>query len=763
LAAAGGKPLPGHQVLQAAQPANNQLKKLVRLGFILLLALTATGLARPGHGQETAAEPWTLEADRVTYQNDPQQLTAEGEVVLRHNVEGSATPFVLRADTISYQAAGTALDARGDVSLREERGAVSAADIHLNLQARTGRLTESTISPADQVLKFSGRRAEKIDEARYVFYDGRATSCASEGDKPPTWSINWRKADITIDGMAYLQHATFKIKRAPLLYIPYLAIPAKITRQTGFLFPELSHSNRDGFGWLTPFFVNLSPSSDLTVYPGHYEKRGVFAGLEFRQVTDYDSRATLAVNYLQDRTEDQGPAGSEDDYRRDGYLRNAGDRYWVRGKADQHLSRNTVLRLDVDVVSDQDFLQEYREGITGFTRSNRHFLDDFNRGLQEASLNYRESILQLASRGQLGSGGLEARYVDNPQDDLPAGAPIQTLPRAVFSSRLPFADLPVSFDWDSEYVYYHPEDGGGYQRLDLLPKVILPMPFGSRAEGAVAAGFRETFYLLETVDSTAGGWDSPGAKNRNTLDFASNIATTLARDFNIGDSRRLTHSFRPNLRYNYQASGDQSDLPNLDGIDRLADDNSLTLELNNYFRSGGVGPASPPPRQLGYVKLKQSYNLKEARRNLTAAGDQRRPFSDLALDLEIAPRPKLYLRYRTALSLYGQGISRYHLQSRYSNSRRDNLTLDYDYVKGGARSLSIASQLRLTAHFRASFSTTRSLLDNHATSEVIGLLYTAQCWGVELTSSRDSEDRRLMLTFSLTGIGKALEMDKSGV
>jgi LPS-assembly protein len=763
LATAGGKPLPGHQVLQAAQPANTPFNRLGRLGFILLLALSATGLAKAGRAQDAPVVPWTLEADRVTYQNDPQQLTAEGAVVVRHAEQEAKTPLELRADTVTYQAAGSALDARGGVSLRQERGAISAAAIHLNLRDRTGLLTESTISLADHVLKFSGRRAEKIDEARYVFHKGRVTSCSTEGNKSPIWSINWQKADITIDGMAYLRHATFKVKKMPLLYIPYLAIPAKITRQTGFLFPELSHSNRDGFGWVTPFFVNLSPSSDLTFYPGHYEKRGAFGGLEFRQVTGYDSRATLAGNFLHDRTEDQGPAGSDDDYRRDGFLRSPGDRYWIRGKADHHFSRNTVLRLDADAVSDQDFLHEYREGLTGFTRSNRHFLDDFNRGLQEASLNYRESILQLSSRGQLSSGGLEVRYVDNSQGDSPTGAPIQTLPRAAFSSRLPLAGLPLGFDWDSEYVYYHPEAGNSYQRLALLPKVILPMPFGPRLEGAVAAGFRETFYLLETIDSSAGGWDSPATKNRNTLDFASNIATTLARDFNIGDSRRLTHSFRPNLRYNYLASGDQQDLPNLDGLDRLADDNSLTVELNNYFRAGKVGPDGPPDRQLGFCKLHQSYDLKEARRNLTAPDDQRRPFSDLTMDLEIAPRPKLFLRYQTALSLYGNGISRYHLQSRYSNSRRDNLIMDYNYVKGKARSLSITSQLQLTAQLRASFSTTRSLLANHATAEVIGLLYNAQCWGVELTSSRDSEDRRLMLTFSLIGIGKAVEVGKSGV
>ncbi|MCK4839374.1 MAG: LPS-assembly protein LptD, partial [Desulfobulbaceae bacterium] len=530
-----------------------------------------------------------------------------------------------------------------------------------------------------------------------------------------------------------------------------------------FLFPEISHSSRDGVGFITPLFINLSPSSDLTLFPGYYEKRGTFAGLEFRYMTSYNSRATLAGNYQHDRTKDLGPAGSADDYRQDGYLRTRHDRYWIRAKADHYFSQNSVLRLDADTVSDQDFLHEYRDGLTGFAQSNRNFLNDFNRGLQEASLNFRESILQFSSRSQLGSGGLEIRHVDDTLTELTGVEPTQTLPRVLYSRRQPLKNLPLSFGWESEYVYYRPEEGIGYQRLDLLPRLILPMPLGPMLEGTIAGGFRETVYRVETIGTPASGWNSANAQNRNTFDFTTNIAALLARAFPITAERRLTHTFRPNLRYNYRTSGDQSTLPDLDGFDRLADDNSLTLELNNYFRSGKAGPQILPTRQLGYLKLKQSYSLEEARRDLTVPGDKRRPFSDLALDLEISPLADLFLRYQTALDVYGQGVSRYNLQSRYHNNRQDKLTIDYDYVKGGASNLNISSQLQLTGKLSARYNTTRSLQDNHTTAESLGLLYNSQCWGVELTGSRDSEDRRLMLTFSLTGIGKALELRKSEV
>lgn len=732
------------------------MNRLGKLSLILLLAMIAAGCLHRATAQAAIAEPWTLEADRITYHNDPQQITAEGEVVLRHQEEKVTTPLEIKAATATYTATGSELEARGKVMMKDELGIISAESILLNLQNQTGKLTATTIALTDQKLKFGGRLAEKTSANNYIFYDGQVTSCQTGGNSPPAWSINWKKADITIDGMAYLQQVTFQVKKVPLLYIPYMILPAKTTRQTGFLLPEISHSSRGGAGLLTPLFVNLAPSSDLTFYPGYYEKRGPFAGLEFRLVNDSRSKATLSLNYQQDRSQDQGPPGSpvsEEDYRGDGYLRTAQNRYWLRGKADQYFANSTRLHLDIDVVSDQDLLHESRDGVTGFARNNYDFISDFNRGFQEASLSARESILQLSSHGRLSSGGLEVRYVDDPLADATGTEPVQTLPRVVFSSRLPLSDLPLSVGLDSEYVHYRPEEGLGYQRLDLLPRLVMPLPLGPLVEGTVIGGFRETAYQVETPGTSGSSWNYARTQNRNTWDLSTNVAAVLARDFALGGDQTVTHTFRPNLRYNYRASGGQNELPDLDGFDRLTDTNSLTVELNNYFRSSKSGGPGLPARQLGYLKLIQAYNLKEARRELTAPDDKRRPYADLAADLEISPLSGLFLRYQTALNLYGQGVSHYNLQSRYTSHRRDNLTIDYDYVKGETSNVNIATTLHLTTALSGRYSTTRSLLDKHATSESVGLLYNAQCWGVELSSTRDSENRTLLLTFSLTGIG----------
>ncbi|MEN8142475.1 MAG: LPS assembly protein LptD, partial [Thermodesulfobacteriota bacterium] len=510
-----------------------------------------------------------------------------------------------------------------------------------------------------------------------------------------------------------------------------------------------------------PLFFNLAPSTDLTLYPGYFDKRGAAYGLEFRHVADYDSRLTLLGNYLHDRTTDLGPPFSEEDYREDGYLRDEHYRYWIRGKVDHFFTPGSAVHLDIDTVSDQDFIHEYRDGITGFTKNNSDFLRAFNRGLQDASLSTRESIFQLTGNGAHESSGLEVRYVDDPLAVPAATEPIHTLPRVMFNSRRPVGGWPLSFGLESEYVYYRPEEGIGYQRADLLPRLVAPLPFGRWLEGTIAGGLRETFYQVENIGQPAVPWLLDKKPTRSSRLFAANLATSLARDFRTGKEDYLTHTFRPNLRYNYDDHDDQLDLPDLEATDRLAGRNSLTLELNNYFKSGRGRNAAVASRQIGHLKFSQSYDLDEERRPLTGPTDKRRPLSELAMDVEFRPANDLFLRYQTTLNVYGDGITSYEVKGRYSNSRADLLQVDYSYLKGVSADLNVSSTIRLTGKFSARYKTTRSLYTDHKTSESLGLIYSPQCWSVELSASDDSENRRLMLTFTLTGIGEALAMSHS--
>jgi len=734
----------------------------------VLLLLCAMLCAGPGRAEEAVSPPWSITADRITSNRVPLEINASGKVLL----EGPATedhgPLTIKADSLTYLQEGGILKARGHVALKEESsGLVRAEALQLKLSNRTGRLEDTSITLADQELNFTGSLAEKTGSDSYRIEEGVITSCPTTGGQAPSWSIHCRQARVTIDGMAVLHHASLQVKNIPLLYSPFLIIPAKTTRQSGFLFPEFSQSRRDGTSLITPFFVNLSPSTDLTFYPGYYSFRGPFAGLEFRHLAAADSLVTLQGSYLDDRTSDAGPPGSDEDYRHDGFLRENHDRYWLRGKGDHYFSDRLALRFDLDTVSDQDFIHEYSDSMAGFGQSNLNFLKSFNRGLEDGSLEYRESRLQLAGRTNLNNAGLELRYVDDTLRSYSNLKPVHTLPRLTWNSRLPLADTPLAMAWDAEYLNYLQEEGIGYQRLDLFPRLMSSLPLGPFLEGTVGGGLRETLYRVSTQGDTASaGWTGAISPNRNAWEIDANLATILAREFQPGWRRlqSFTHLFRPNIGYQYLAPGEQNDLPSLDALDRLDAANRFYWQLNNYFQVAGRDRANRPyARQIGHFKLSQYYDLHEAHRQLSGPADQRRAFSDLNLDLELAPAPGTSLRYLTNFDMYGNGATAYLLQARFNKDERHNLQLDYNYVRGTARDLTLNLQFPFTDVLSGRYATTISLLEDHKSYEALSLLYTPRCWALETTFATDSEDRRLMLVFSLTGIGKALEIDQSGL
>ncbi|MEJ2690602.1 MAG: LPS assembly protein LptD, partial [Deltaproteobacteria bacterium] len=304
---------------------------------------------------------------------------------------GTADEMRLTADWLSFSVTDQKVKARGHVFLDTGEEKIRAEEVEISLEDEKGVLRQTSIKIPGNSLTFLGDTVRKTGPYAYSFENGFVTACPFKEGKSPPWSIHATDTKLTVEGYASLWNTTFCIKNVPVLYSPYLLLPAKTVRQTGFLFPELSHSDRDGLGLIAPFFINLSASSDLTLYPGYLDKRGGFAGAEFRYVAGPESAGTFMVNYLDDSHRDS----ASDDFNDDGYYRQTRNRYWLRAKADQRISDTTAAKFDLDVVSDRDYLQEYRDGIVGFDQSNENFFKNYHRDLQEASIPFRQSSLQV--------------------------------------------------------------------------------------------------------------------------------------------------------------------------------------------------------------------------------------------------------------------------------------------------------------------------------------------------------------------------------
>ncbi|OGQ95214.1 MAG: hypothetical protein A2521_03455, partial [Deltaproteobacteria bacterium RIFOXYD12_FULL_57_12] len=601
-------------------------------------------------------------------------------------------------------------------------------------------------------LHLSGAIIEKTGELTYHLTDSAVTTCEIKPGSAPDWSIHSSEANITKEGYAQLQHASLRIKDFPVLYSPYLILPAKTERQTGLLFPEFSNSKREGFGLLLPLFVNISPSTDATLYFGDLSRRGAQAGAEFRYVADDRSRGTFTASYLHDATEDT----VLDDFNDDGYLRSRTQRYWLRGKADHYFTDNLVGRLDLDLVSDRDFLQEFRDSMLGFDPNNQEYLATYRRGFQDKTILLRENTLQLSRNwSAMGLYG-ELRGVDDTRNTFVSPTPLWTMPRLLAAGLTPVADLPLDFSWQSEYVYYWRDRGLGGHRLDLAPRLTAPLPLGPYFEATLSGGVRETLYQIEVNDDAT--WSTARGQNRTLYDLTANLATTLQRDFRLSagqddSTRALRHTTRPYLTYNFLPSIDQTNLPEFDQIDRLAARNGLTYGLANFLKYRTTEEGAVTSRDYAYFDINQSYDFRA----------DRHPLSDILAEIRTQPVPGLMLGYETAINVYGDGTTYYDFKAAYTNSRGDRLSADYYYRKDlGAHELKSALKVKLTDLLSAKYDITHSFVDNVGViSNSFHLIYHPACWTMEAAITKTSDDLRAMVVFNLTGIGKLLEIGRN--
>ncbi|NRA44212.1 MAG: hypothetical protein HRU09_04555 [Oligoflexales bacterium] len=127
-----------------------------------------------------------------------------------------------------------------------------------------------------------GESIKRLTEER--FYAKRAffTPCFCQADETPPWGF--RAEEIHAKGGAYADfyHPILEIKGVPVLYLPFLKIPMKSTRQSGFLLPSLTHSNVNGSMYSQPIFFALNENSDATLTADFIQNRGQRLGLEYR-------------------------------------------------------------------------------------------------------------------------------------------------------------------------------------------------------------------------------------------------------------------------------------------------------------------------------------------------------------------------------------------------------------------------------------------------------------------------------------------------
>jgi LPS-assembly protein len=247
------------------------------------------GSGHPGHAQQLsdvlAAEPRdvpvALTADRVSYDEVRQTLTAEGDVEVFY---GART---LIAERIVYHAVDDRIDVFGPLALRDGEGSVVLADY----AEVASDLNDGLISGA-RALIASGAGVMAAAEGRRI--DGRYTllsravysSCEVCPAKPtPLWSIRARRVlhDSETRDVHY-EDAVFEVAGVPIAWLPYFRHPdPSVERRSGVLAPTFRRAGTYGLAVKLPYFIAIDPSRDVTLTAFPTERDGAILEGEYRQ------------------------------------------------------------------------------------------------------------------------------------------------------------------------------------------------------------------------------------------------------------------------------------------------------------------------------------------------------------------------------------------------------------------------------------------------------------------------------------------------
>ena len=150
--------------------------------------------------------------------------------------------------------------------------------------------------------RITGRSIERTNGNDYKAMEATWTPCHCEEDETPAWGFYSQKMDAQIGGYVGMQDPVLQIKGFPVLYLPYLKVPIKSKRQSGFLFPSLhTGDQRLGTVYTQPVFFDFAPDFDMTFTPDIIERRGTRVKVEGRYEYRRHSGLEVKAETIRDR------------------------------------------------------------------------------------------------------------------------------------------------------------------------------------------------------------------------------------------------------------------------------------------------------------------------------------------------------------------------------------------------------------------------------------------------------------------------------
>jgi LPS-assembly protein len=555
------------------------------------LALVACALLHGGWARAQVAEPpLQLKSTPMLREDIPSTVrnnlpafvtgdSVHGTPDLDTVVEGHAQlrkgDTVIHADQLEYYAPDDLARARGNVRINRAGNVFEGPSLQLKVEAFEGFFNQPHYRLLRNDAYGEADRVDFIDDKRSIIRNATYTTCQRRGG--PDWMPDWilRAASIRLDeedDTGQASDAVLSFMGVPVLPVPNISFPLTDKRKSGLLPPTIGIDSVSGVEVTVPYYWNIAPNRDATIYPTLMSKRGIDLGGEFRYLEpSYQGRVRA-------------------DYLPDDQLRHM-SRWAYVVKHDQLFPTSLSdvgLHLDLNRVSDDNYWRDFSRGLPSLTQ---RLLGS------EASLSWAHNDFSFMVRT------LKWQTLQDPM--APITPPYDRMPQVV--GRYTHDNFPGGFDasievdtsrFRSDEILNNQPNGTRSYALArisrpwqapgwfVIPKLLLNTTHYEFDEPLVSTGRASADRTVPTVSL-----DSGLILERN--------ASFLGRAFR--------QTLEPRAFYTYTPFRNQNYLPNYDsalndfnfatiytenafqGNDRIADNNLLTLGVSTRLLDPDTG------------------------------------------------------------------------------------------------------------------------------------------------------------------------------
>lgn len=260
---------------------------MFKFNKIILSVILAATLAQAESKEAKDIEVYAKEVQ----QNNGDAIINDGVVV---EYDGS----IFRADRAKYQPDKNYLILNDNVILIDKSGKrIRAEELTLNLDNNHIVFKDFFTLGKDNIWISStnGKKEENIITTKNAMF----SSCQVDN---PDWMLGFNKAiyDTKSEEIRFYDAKVY-VKKVPVFYFPYLYIPLSKERRSGFLYPQFSILENEGYLYRQPYFLNISKSQDLEIAPQIMTERGYGVVGTYRFYHAKDAFGTIRAGYFKDK------------------------------------------------------------------------------------------------------------------------------------------------------------------------------------------------------------------------------------------------------------------------------------------------------------------------------------------------------------------------------------------------------------------------------------------------------------------------------